>query len=98
MMSAQKTTPCLWFDLEGEQAVAHYVSVFRNARVLSTTHYGEAGPGPVGAGMTCLFEIEGQQFLALSGGPQFSFHPAIDRAARVTRNAPERRRPPERNG
>jgi predicted 3-demethylubiquinone-9 3-methyltransferase (glyoxalase superfamily) len=45
MTSAQKITPCLWFDLEAEQAVAHYVSVFRNARVLSTTRYGEAGPG-----------------------------------------------------
>jgi len=77
MTSAQKITPCLWFDFKAEEAVDHYLSIFRNARVLSTTRYGEAGPGPAGAVMTCLFEIEGQQFLALNGGPQFRFNQAI---------------------
>jgi predicted 3-demethylubiquinone-9 3-methyltransferase (glyoxalase superfamily) len=76
-MTAQKITPCLWFDFTAEEAVEHYLSVFKNGRVLSTTRYGDAGPGPAGAVMTCLFEIEGQQFLALNGGPHFSFNQAI---------------------
>ena len=76
-MTQQKITPCMWFDFKAEEAVEHYLSVFTNGRVLSTTRYGEAGPGPAGAVMTCLFEIEGQQFLALNGGPQFSFNQAI---------------------
>ena len=76
-MSEPKITPCLWFDFKAEEAVAHYLSIFRNGRVLSTTRYGETGPGPKGAVMTILFEIEGQRFLALNGGPQFAFTPAI---------------------
>ena len=76
-MSGQKITPCLWFDFKAEEAVAHYLSIFKNGRVLNTTLYGEAGPGPKGAVMTILFEIEGQKFLALNGGPQFAFTPAI---------------------
>jgi len=76
-MSEPKITPCLWFDFKAEEAVAHYLSIFRNGRVLSTTRYSEAGPGPKGAVMTILFEIEGQRFLALNGGPQFAFTPAI---------------------
>ena len=57
--SEQKITPCLWFDFKAEEAVAHYLSIFRNGRVLSTTRYGESGTGPKGAVMTILFEIEG---------------------------------------
>jgi len=76
-MSEQKITPCLWFDFKAEEAVQHYLSIFRNGRVLSTTRYSGAGPGPEGAVMTILFEIEGQRFLALNGGPQFAFTPAI---------------------
>ena len=76
-MSEQKITPCLWFDMKAEEAVQHYLSIFKSGGVLSTTRYGDAGPGPVGAVMTILFEIEGQKFLALNGGPQFSFTPAI---------------------
>jgi len=76
-MSEQKITPCLWFDFNAEDAVAHYLSIFANGRVLSTSRYGDAGPGPKGAVMTMLFEIDGQTFLALNGGPQFSFTPAI---------------------
>ena len=76
-MSEQKITPCLWFDFKAEEAVAHYLSVFGNSRIVSTARYGEAGPGPKGAVMTILFEIEEQRFLALNGGPQFAFTPAI---------------------
>jgi predicted 3-demethylubiquinone-9 3-methyltransferase (glyoxalase superfamily) len=76
-MSEQKITPCLWFDFKAEEAVAHYLSIFKNGRTVSTTRYGEAGPGRKGAVMTILFEIEGQKFLALNGGPQFAFTPAI---------------------
>ena len=76
-MSEQKITPCLWFDFKAEEAVAHYLSIFEGGQVVSTSRYGEAGPGPKGAVMTILFEIEGQRFLALNGGPQFAFTPAI---------------------
>jgi predicted 3-demethylubiquinone-9 3-methyltransferase (glyoxalase superfamily) len=76
-MNEQKITPCLWFNFNAEEAIAHYLSIFKSGRVVSTTRYGEAGPGPKGAVMTILFEIEGQRFLALNGGPQFPFTPAI---------------------
>jgi predicted dithiol-disulfide oxidoreductase (DUF899 family)/predicted 3-demethylubiquinone-9 3-methyltransferase (glyoxalase superfamily) len=76
-MTEQKITPCLWFDFNAEQAVSHYLAIFKTSRVVSKTHYGEAGPGPAGAVMTILFEIDGQQFLALNGGPQFKFTPAL---------------------
>ncbi len=77
MASPQKITPCLWFDFNAEEAVSHYLAIFDNSRIVSTTYYGEAGPGPAGAVMTILFEIDGQQFLALNGGPQFKFTPAL---------------------
>jgi predicted 3-demethylubiquinone-9 3-methyltransferase (glyoxalase superfamily) len=76
-VSDQKITPCLWFNFNAEEAVAHYLSIFANGRVLSTSRYGDAGPGPKGAVMTMLFEIESEKFLALNGGPQFAFTPAI---------------------
>jgi predicted 3-demethylubiquinone-9 3-methyltransferase (glyoxalase superfamily) len=76
-MSAQKITPCLWFDFKAEEAVAHYLSIFKGGRILSTARYSGVGPGPKGAVMTILFEIEGQRFLALNGGPQFPFTEAI---------------------
>lgn len=76
-MSEQKITPRLWFDMNAEEAVAHYLSIFKNSRIDSTTRYGEVGPGRKGAVMTILFEIEGQRFLALNGGPHFQFTPAI---------------------
>jgi len=75
--STQKITPCLWYDFKAEEAVAHYLSIFKSGKILSTTRYGEAGPGPKGAVLTILFEIEGQEFLALNGGPQFEFTPAL---------------------
>ncbi|HVZ61209.1 MAG TPA: VOC family protein [Terriglobales bacterium] len=73
----QKITPFLWFNDNAEEAINFYVSVFKNSRILNTRRYGEAGPGPKGSFMTGTFEIEGQQFMALNGGPHYSFTPAI---------------------
>jgi predicted 3-demethylubiquinone-9 3-methyltransferase (glyoxalase superfamily) len=71
-----KITPFLWFDGQAEPAARFYTGIFRDSRVVSISHYGEAGPGPAGSVMSVLFEIEGQQFAALNGGPQFKFSPA----------------------
>ncbi len=76
-MTEQKITPCLWFDFNAEEAVAYYLSIFSNSRILSTTRYGEFAAGRKGAVMTILFEIDGQRLLALNGGPQFKFTPAL---------------------
>jgi predicted 3-demethylubiquinone-9 3-methyltransferase (glyoxalase superfamily) len=73
----QKITPFLWFDGNAEEAMNFYVSVFKNAKIVSVRRYGEAGPGPKGSVMTGTFQIEGQEFYALNGGPQFKFTPAI---------------------
>jgi predicted 3-demethylubiquinone-9 3-methyltransferase (glyoxalase superfamily) len=70
-------TPCLWFDTEGEEAAAFYVSVFPNSRVLRTSHYGEAGPRPAGSVLTVEFELDGRPFTALNGGPDFTFNEAV---------------------
>jgi predicted 3-demethylubiquinone-9 3-methyltransferase (glyoxalase superfamily) len=73
----QKITPFLWFDGKAEEAMNFYVSVFKNSRIVSLTRYGDAGPGPKGTVMTGIFQIDGQDFYALNGGPQFTFSPAI---------------------
>ena len=73
----QKITPFLWFDHQAEEAMNFYVSIFQNSKVLSVTRYGEAGPGPKGTVMSATFQLEGQTFYALNGGPLFSFTPAI---------------------
>jgi len=73
----QKIVPFLWFDGNAEEAMNFYVSVFKNSRVVSVTRYGDAGPGPKGTVMSCTFQLEGQDFYALNGGPQFKFTPAI---------------------
>ena len=70
-------TPCLWFDTEGEEAAAFYTSVFPNSQILEVARYGEAGPRPAGTAMTVSFELDGQRFLALNGGPQYKFTEAI---------------------
>jgi predicted 3-demethylubiquinone-9 3-methyltransferase (glyoxalase superfamily) len=77
----QKIIPHLWFDNQAEEAVNFYVSLFKNSKVLSIARYGEAG-GKVagrqkGAVMTMVFQLEGQEFMALNGGPVFTFSPAI---------------------
>jgi predicted 3-demethylubiquinone-9 3-methyltransferase (glyoxalase superfamily) len=73
----QKITPFLWFDDQAEDAMNHYVSIFKNSKVRGVTRYGDAGPGPKGSVMTASFELEGHQFTALNGGPRFSFTEAI---------------------
>jgi predicted 3-demethylubiquinone-9 3-methyltransferase (glyoxalase superfamily) len=70
-------TPFLWFDGNAEEAMNHYVSTFKNSRIVRVSRYGDAGPGPKGSVMTATFELEGQQFHALNGGPHFKFTPAI---------------------
>ena len=73
----QKITPCLWFDTEGEDAAELYTSLFENSKILDVSRYGEGGPGPEGQAMTVTFELEGQQFLALNGGPTHKFNEAV---------------------
>ena len=73
----QKITTFLWFDNNAEEAANFYVSVFKNSRILKTSHYTEVGPGPKGSVMTISFELDGQEFTALNGGPQFKFTEAI---------------------
>ena len=73
----QKINPFLWFSDKAEEAVNFYVSIFKNAKVGKITRYGDAGPGPKGTVMMATFQLEGQDFYALNGGPQFKFTPAI---------------------
>ena len=72
-----KITPWLWFDTEAEEAAAFYTSVFKNSQVLSVDRYGEAGPRPAGMVMTVSFELDGQEFVALNGGPNFTFNESV---------------------
>src|SRR4051794_36572958 len=69
-----KITPCLWFDTQGEEAAHFYTSVFKNSRIVEIARYGEAGPRPAGTVMTVSFELDGQEFVALNGGPEFTFN------------------------
>jgi predicted 3-demethylubiquinone-9 3-methyltransferase (glyoxalase superfamily) len=69
--------PCLWFDEEGEEAAEFYTSVFPNSRIENVTRYGAAGPRPEGMVMTVEFELDGERFLALNGGPEFKFSEAV---------------------
>ena len=73
----QKITPFLWFDYQAEEAINFYTSIFKNSKIVSVSRYGEAGPGPAGSLMTATFQLEGQQFMALNGGPQFKFTEAV---------------------
>jgi predicted 3-demethylubiquinone-9 3-methyltransferase (glyoxalase superfamily) len=73
----QRITPFLWFDGKAEEAMSFYISIFKNSKVLSVSRYGEAGPGPKGTVMTAKFALNGQEFIALNGGPQFTFTEAI---------------------
>lgn len=73
----RKITPFLWFDGQAEEAANLYVSLFGNSRILTVTRCGDAGPGPKGTVMTIAFELDGQAFIALNGGPQFKFTEAV---------------------
>jgi len=72
-----RPTPCLWFDTQGEDAANFYVSVFPNSRIVAVNRYGEAGPRPAGTVMTVDFELDGQPYVALNGGPGFTFNEAV---------------------
>lgn len=73
----QKITPFLWFDGKAEEAANFYISIFKNSKIVSITRYGEAGPGAKGSVMSATFQLDGQEFIALNGGPMFTFSPAI---------------------
>jgi len=73
----QKISPFLWFDDQAEEAVNFYTSIFKNSKILNVTRYGEVGPGPKDSVMTVAFQLEGQEFMALNGGPHFKFTEAI---------------------
>lgn len=81
MAIASRITPCLWFDSQAEDAANYYLGIFRNARILSVTHFGSTGfeihRRPAGSVMTVVFEIDGQRFTALNGGPVFTFNEAV---------------------
>lgn len=72
-----KITPFLWYDNNAEEAVNHYMSIFKNSSITSIARYGDAGPGPKGSIMTIAFQLEGRDFIALNGGPMFKFNEAI---------------------
>ena len=72
-----RITPNLWFDTQAEQAAEYYVSVFPNSEIKAKSYYGDAGPGPAGTVLTVSFTLDGQDFLAINGGPQFTFDEAI---------------------
>jgi len=76
-MATQKITPFLWFDNQAEEAAQWYTSIFKNAKILTVSRYGDAGPGPKGSVMVVNFQLEGQQFTALNGGPRFKFSEAF---------------------
>lgn len=73
----QKIAPFLWFDDQAEEAMNFYTSIFKSSKIGSVTRYGEGGPGPAGTVMTATFQLDGQEFMALNGGPQFKFTEAI---------------------
>ena len=73
----QKITTFLWFDNNAEEAVNCYISIFKNSKIVNMSRYGEGGPGPKGSVMVATFQLEGQEFSALNGGPIFKFTPAI---------------------
>lgn len=73
----QRIVPFLWFDSNAEEAANFYVSIFKNSKIVNTSRYGEAGPGPRGSVMVVTFELDGQELMALNGGPQFKFSEAI---------------------
>src|SRR5881397_1669960 len=77
MSSKQKITTYLWFDNNAEEAMNFYVSIFKNSKILDVVRYGDAGPGPKGTVMAGTFQLEGQEFMGLNGGPEFKFTEAI---------------------
>ncbi len=77
MATLNRITPCLWFDTQGEEAANFYTSIFDNSRIVQVSHYNDAGPRPAGMVLMVDFVLDGQSFLALNGGPEFTFDEAI---------------------
>ena len=77
----QRINPCLWFDGQAEEAAAFYVSIFKNSRIVDTTRYLEGSPGAAGSVMTVRFILDGEEFVALDGGPEYAFSPALSLVA-----------------
>ena len=73
----QRISPCLWFDTQAEEAAKFYAGIFKNSKIKSVTHYGEAGPMPAGTVMVVTFELDGVEFIALNGGPIYKFSEAV---------------------
>jgi predicted 3-demethylubiquinone-9 3-methyltransferase (glyoxalase superfamily) len=73
----QKISPCLWFDGKAEEAMNFYTAIFKDSRITSVMRHGDAGPGPKGSVLATIFTLQGQEFIALNGGPMFTFSPAI---------------------
>jgi len=73
----QRITPCLWFEDKAEEAARFYTSIVPDSKIVTVTHYGSAGPRPKGTVMTVVFQLNGQEFMALNGGPEFTFSPAV---------------------
>jgi predicted 3-demethylubiquinone-9 3-methyltransferase (glyoxalase superfamily) len=73
----QKISPFLWFNTQGEEAANFYVSIFKNSKITGISRYGDAGPGPKGSVMVVNFQLNGEDFMALNGGPQFTFSQAV---------------------
>ena len=80
----QTIGPCLWFDGRAEEAMNFYTSIFKNSKVGNVSRYGEAGPGTKGSVMVATFELDGQEFMALNGGPMYKFSPAISLVVHCT--------------
>jgi predicted 3-demethylubiquinone-9 3-methyltransferase (glyoxalase superfamily) len=76
-VASQTITPFLWFDTQAEEAANFYTSIFRNSKILHVSRYGDAGPGPKGSAMVVNFQLAGQEFTALNGGPRFQFSEAF---------------------
>ena len=83
----RRISPCLWFDGEAEEAANFYVSIFKNSRITAVSRYGDAGPGPKGSVMVIGFELDGQAFTGLNGGPMFKFTEAISMIVHVETQA-----------
>ena len=73
----QKIVPCLWFDGNAEEAISFYASIFKNSKVVDVSHYGEGAPYPAGTVLAATFQLEGQEFMAINGGPEFPFTEAV---------------------
>ncbi len=73
----QKITPCFWFNNQADEAVAYYLSIFNDSSIKETSHYTDEGPGQKGTTLAITFQLNGQEFMAINGGPEYQFTPAL---------------------